>query len=146
MLPQADFDKIIEHISALAMTESTKITFSTAMIKNEEPKNLSPIEESKQRKNNQKKDSDQNQISPDLKRVIWDTNDYLRLLDGSFRGYSRLQLAESLNRSPAKVFSKIQKHVDMIDKVKATLSFIQRQSEKSNKNSKRLSTNSFEPI
>ena len=55
------------------------------------------------------------------KRQIWSEKDYIQLLVGSFCGLSRQDLATKVERSAAKVFSKLQKHVSMIAVVESAL-------------------------
>ena len=58
--------------------------------------------------------------------MLWSNEDYMMLLLGSFQGKSRMELAEVLERNTAKIFSKIQKHLDLISKVETTLTKIKR--------------------
>ena len=63
-------------------------------------------------------------------RKIWETKDYVQLLIGSLTGLSRLQISQELERTPGKIFSKLQKHMKMIEDIhKALLEFSGKQGE-----------------
>jgi hypothetical protein len=55
------------------------------------------------------------------KREIWSPEEFLKLIQLSVEGVSRVELEKIFERSTGKIFSKLQKHSAMLNKVKADL-------------------------
>lgn len=72
-------------------------------------------------------------------RKLWSDKEYLALLDGSYRGLSRTALSKLVDRSPAKIFSKIQKHMNMIALVETALFKIKKSAANTSKNISHIS-------
>jgi hypothetical protein len=110
-----DHDQLKISISISAVQQEAKAPKNETKAKTQKPVN--PVTSTRQRKKHPFTPRSATKDKSVSQRKIWTEHDYLRLLHGSYRGLSRPALAIILDRCPAKIFSKLQKHMNMITSV-----------------------------